>query len=463
VSDRIILPDQPAHPATANAVPVQTQPAQQDQSTANTANAQVQSGQTVGRTSKENNDFYNRLQQSEQQKKEMNKAQQAGVGLPYNLQRNGEAWFSRNPVRPTPSQATLVRVGAMVPLWVTTEDGEERLLLARLVNIGDKQLCQGIALSWERLQEVLRDVVKDTFPDARFEPMRSPLPPHPERTMTALPVELDPGPAPPAEVPTWTPLRLGLALSWAAALVALSAVGLGGSSLLALSERRIRFVQAVTHELRTPLTTQRLYLDMLTSGLVQPDQQADYLRTLNSETDRLHRLVGNVLDFSRLENQRPRLEKTTVAAADLLAQVQANWAGRCQNGAKELVIENEVADGVRLETDVNLLQQIVGNLIDNACKYSKDADDKRIWLRARTDGGKRLVLEVEDHGPGVAAAEKRSIFRPFRRGQSADVIAGGVGLGLALAQRWARLLGGRLLLAQGCKGAGACFRVEVPL
>src|SRR5262249_19089046 len=133
-------------------------------------------------------------------------------------------------------------------------------------------------------------------------------PADPERTMSALPVQLVPRPDEGPAEPGWTPLRIGLALAWAAALVALLAVGLGGWSLLDLSERRIRSASAVTHELRTPLTTLRLYLDMLTGGLVKDERQKEeYLHTLFGETERLNRLVGNVLDFSRLENQAPRL------------------------------------------------------------------------------------------------------------------------------------------------------------
>src|SRR5205085_7677990 len=79
---------------------------------------------------------------------------------------------------------------------------------------------------------------------------------------------------------------------------------------------------------------------------------------------------------------------------------------------------------------------------------------------ARAD---RLVLEVEDRGPGVAARGRAAIFRPFRRGQDADTTAGGVGLGLALAERWARLLGGRLTLEPVDHGSGACFRLEIPV
>src|SRR5580704_503375 len=125
--------------------------------------------------------------------------------------------------------------------------------------------------------------------------------------MTALPVQLDPGRWATTWRPEWTPLRVGLVMAWAAALLALLVVGLGGWSLLDLSERRFRFVSAVTHELRTPLTTLRLYLDMLAGGLIHDEmQKKEYLQTLNGEADRLNRLVGNVLDFSCLENQKPR-------------------------------------------------------------------------------------------------------------------------------------------------------------
>jgi signal transduction histidine kinase len=282
--------------------------------------------------------------------------------------------------------------------------------------------------------------------------------------MTALPFLLDPGPSMVVvSDPGWTPLRVGLALAWLAALIALLAVGLGGWSLLNLSERRIRFVSAVTHELRTPLTTLRLYLDMLVHGLVRDDRQrGEYLHTLHAETDRLNRLVANVLDFSRLENQRPRLNRAPVPVADLLEQVRCTWAGRCQDAEKELIVENALAADASLRTDRELVQQVLGNLIDNACKYSRGAEDRRLWVRVWAEGD-RLVFEIEDRGPGVPVKDRRLIFRDFRRGRGSDETAGGVGLGLALARRWTQLLGGRLTLQSGSEGRGACFRVELPL
>jgi signal transduction histidine kinase len=114
-----------------------------------------------------------------------------------------------------------------------------------------------------------------------------------------------------------------------------------------------------------------------------------------------------------------------------------------------------------LVTDAKLIEQIVGNLIDNACKYSRDAQDRRLWVRARGEKGE-MVFEVEDRGPGIPPGERRSIFNPFRRGTTADVTAGGVGLGLALAQRWVKMLGGRLSV-DSSPGGGACFRVELPM
>ncbi len=389
---------------------------------------------------------------------------------------NNEHWLK--PGLREKSREEIVTPGPWTALWIKTQN--KRLILARQVTIGKQQVCQGILLNWDTLRDQLTAEVKDLFPQAKLQPVRLDIPaadksfpPRPERTMAALPVELDPGTQPamgplpamdprlPLDDPGWTPLRIGLALAWAAALVALAAVGLGGWSLIDLSQRRIRFVSTVTHELRTPLTTLRLYLDMLTGGMVRDEKQKEeYLHTLNNETDRLNRLVGNVLDFSRLENQRPRLEPSTVKAADLLDQVRATWETRCKDADKELIVES--TPELALVTDVKLVQQLLGNLIDNACKYSRSAADRRLWLRARAEG-KIVVLEVEDRGPGVPRKERRSIFRPFRRGQDAEVTAGGVGLGLALSVRWAGLLGGRLTVQPGQDNQGACFRLELPV
>jgi signal transduction histidine kinase len=412
-------------------------------------------------------DYLSRLnRQMESQTRNTTKPQNddAAIALD-NLSRNGENWFTANPGRRKRSEQVAVKLGPMVPIWLPA-DGQsltERLILARHVQIGDKSLCQGIVLDWPRLQSLLLDEVRgDLFPQAAVLPLREEQPAHFERAMALLPVQLTPGPLS-TRLGTFemTPLRIGLILAWSAALVALTAVAVGGWSLIALSERRIRFVSAVTHELRTPLTTLRLYLDMLAGGMVtDPKEKEEYLQTLNIEADRLNRLVGNVLDFSRLENQRPRLARSRVTLQDFVGQIVSIWQGRCEGMEKELIAEYLSSPESDVITDVQVLQQIVGNLIDNACKYSRGAADRRIWLRAGLNDA-RFIVEVEDRGPGVHQDERNHIFRPFRRGRSTEVV-GGAGLGLALARRWAELLGGKLTLCQKPGKTGACFQLVIP-
>jgi signal transduction histidine kinase len=359
-----------------------------------------------------------------------------------------------------PGPPVAVHLGSMRPQWLTAADGTEVLVLARAARLGGKVVYQGVVLDWQKLQAVLKDEVKEQFPDARLVPVKDAAPP--DRTMTALPVQLDPGPRPDPPPAGWTPLRIGLVLAWAAAVIAFAAVGLSGWSLIDLAERRIRFVSAVTHELRTPLTSLRLYLDLLLSGMVEDEQKRrEYLATLNTESDRLHRLIDNVLDFARLERRRTHTTAQPVKVCDLLEQIRQTWADRCGSSGKELVAVCTYPTDGEVCTDPRLVQQVVGNLIDNARKYAKDAADPRIWLWAKPGGGRWVVFEVEDRGPGVTANERRSIFRPFRRGEAADTIAGGAGLGLALAKQWAEALGGRLTYRPADGGVGACFRLEL--
>ena len=351
-------------------------------------------------------------------------------------------------------------VGPLVPAWLGRAD-KGRLVLGRRLELGDKAAYDLAVVDWTRLRSSLAEDVRDLLPQVTLRPVADRFLPSSERALTALPVELDlKGPGPIASA-GWTPLRVGLALAWAGVVVALAAVGLGGWSLIEIAERRMRFVSAVTHELRTPLTTLRLYLDMLAGGMVRDEtRRAEYLETLNTEAERLTRLVDNVLDFSRLENHQSSDQRRPVAVAQVLEDVRMAWQGRCRQVQKELVIENQLAGDVFVLTDDRLVVQILGNLIDNACKYSREADDRRIWLRAN-GRGPRLVFEVEDRGKGVPTSECRSVFQAFRRGRHDDGTTGGVGLGLALARRWAQAIGGRLTLANRTI-TGACFRLELP-
>lgn len=375
---------------------------------------------------------------------------------------NSLNWLSNNVLVGPP--ATHIHLGSMRPVWLPAPDGSDALVLVRAARLDTKTVYQGVVLDWPGLEALLKEEIADLFPDARLVPVRDPAAVVPERAMTALPVQLDPGPVPTLPPAGRTPLRIGLTVAWVAGLLALAAIGFSGRALLDLAERRIRFVSAVTHELRTPLTSLRLYLDLLMSGMVHDEaKRHEYLKTLAGESDRLHRLIDNVLDFAKLEKRRANGDMKPVKVADLLDLLRATWADRVALDGKELVVVSTLPAGAEVVTDAAMVQQIVGNLIDNARKYSRDAADNRIWVWAKPGAGGRAVFEVEDRGPGVPPGERKAIFQPFRRGATADTTAGGAGLGLALAKQWAEVLGGALSYHHPEAAPGACFRLELPL
>lgn len=353
-----------------------------------------------------------------------------------------------------------VQVGPMRPVWLKGENGEEALVLVRAARLENKTVFQGVLLDWPRLKAMLLGEILPQLPQAKLEAVRDAAPN--ERLMTALPAALDPGPEPVPPPAGWTPLRIGLTLGWVAALLALAAAGFVGWTLMDLSERRIRFVSAVTHELRTPLTALRLYTDLLVSGMISDEEkQKEYLRTLGHESERLNTLIENVLDFAKLEKRTVQACCTPMAVTDLLEQAKCTWAERLANEGREFVVMSTLPPEQLVTTDARIASQILGNLIDNARKYSQHAEEKRIWLWARPGEQGRIVFEVEDRGPGVAASESGTIFKPFRRGQNVSA-TGGAGLGLALAKQWTDLLGGTLTYRAVEGGTGACFRLELP-
>jgi signal transduction histidine kinase len=371
------------------------------------------------------------------------------------------AAHAKSMMRAAPQAPNSVQVGPVRPAWLSGKDGKSALALVRTVRLDDRTVFQGVLLDWPKLRDSLLAQVADLFPAATLTPIRTPTPATPELTMTALPAQLDPGASLPPPPTGTTPLRLALGIAWAVVLLAIAAVGLGGHALLDLSERRIRFVAAVTHELRTPLTTLRLYLDLLHSGMVSDEAtRAEYVGILAAEADRLHRLVENVLDFARLENRKPAAELRPVPVADVLAATESEWAGRCRESGKKLVVHSLVAADASVTADAGVLGQVLGILIDNARKYSRDATDSRVWLRATPAERGRVAFEVEDRGPGVPSAERAAVFEPFRRGLTADVAAGGAGLGLSLARHWATQLRGRLT-CRDAAGGGAVFRLTL--
>jgi len=207
-------------------------------------------------------------------------------------------------------------------------------------------------------------------------------------------------------------VRVSIALAWFCVLLAGAAVALLLHGALSLSERRGAFVSAVTHELRTPLTTFKMYAEMLADGMV-PDEtkRRQCLTTLCAEANRLSHLVENVLACARLERGTARSRTETIMLAKLIERVKPRLLQRAEQAGMTLV---EDTDGPALaavvHVDVSLVEQILFNLVDNACKYaSAAATEQSIHLEAQTNG-KLAMLRVRDHGEGISAERAKRLF-----------------------------------------------------
>lgn len=349
--------------------------------------------------------------------------------------------------------APLAIEGMSRPLWMG-----DQLLLARRTSRGGATFVQGCWLDWPELRRRLRDEVADILPDVELIPASVEDVAH---SLTTIPVKIVM--RAPGERPTeWSPIHFALALAWIGLLLAAGAAAVTLSSVLALSERRAAFVAAVTHELRTPLTTFRIYAEMLHERMVPAEKEPVYLETLRAEADRLSHLVDNVLQYARLERGRRQAPRETLAIGALIDRVAPRLARRADQA--ELTLEQQVPAEmaeILVTTDAGAFEQILFNLVDNACKYAASGTDRRLHLEVVGDDG-RFVVRLRDHGPGISAAGQRRLFRPFSKTvQEAAQSAPGVGLGLALSRRLARELHGDLQLDR-TDSQGTVFALTLP-
>ena len=359
---------------------------------------------------------------------------------------------------PLPLAMSEVVAGVLRPVWVDRE-----LVLARQVSIEGKCYVQGCWLDWPAIRSEMLASVRDLAPDGRLVPA-NPVeePGDPGHMLAALPARFVPGTLPPVRDGSVSPVELALVTAWAAAALASLAIALLLRGVLSLSERRAAFVSAVTHELRTPLTTFRMYTEMLADGMVRgEDKRKQYVDTLHAESNRLSHLVENVLAYARLERGRHgnALETTTIGA--LLDRMTDRLAQRAGQAGFELVVAAQgAASAAQLETNSAAVEQILMNLVDNACKYAVTGADRRIHLETTLNDG-ALSLRVRDHGPGVADGQAKRLFRPFSKSaRDAANAAPGIGLGLTLSRRLARGLGGDLRHVPS--NDGACFELTLP-
>lgn len=388
------------------------------------------------------------------------------------------------------SDRSIADIGQTVAEWVEGTDGSIELVFYRSVRTDEGERAEGVRLDWPGLRDSLVTSVEDLLPGSQLIPARGPATVKLERDgnayrLATIPALLVPGPFPVTSATSWmTPALWALLVTWVAMLMALVAVGMVLRATLRLSDRRARFVGAVTHELRTPLTTFRLYAQMLAGGMVtEENARREYLGTLERESIRLGEIVENVLEYARLTRRRPGDARPPgerpITPSELLARVRPVLSRRAEQSGMDLIVSiDPSAESGRLVTcDPRSVERILMNLVENACKYAAPHDsdpelatgpesDPDADTRIHLDLGlsdRALEILVSDHGPGVPRRERERVFGEFHRGPgAAEGSRPGLGLGLALSRGLARETGGDLRLVRR-RGHGAEFLLTIPL
>lgn len=239
-----------------------------------------------------------------------------------------------------------------------------------------------------------------------------------------------------------------------------SMAGRLGEAFTALQESEAaqrRFVADASHELRTPIAALKGILELLADGAVEdPEVRDDFIRTMQDETDRLGRLVSDLLTLAQLDSGGLELQRSTLAASELLGDVARVMHALA--GHADVTLAVDLPDGdVAFDGDRDRILQVLLSFTDNALKHSPSGST--ILLRARADAG-AVTLEVADQGPGIGPDEAARVFERFYRADSARA-GSGAGLGLAIAKEIVEAHGSTISV-ESSPGHGTTFGFALP-
>ena len=259
----------------------------------------------------------------------------------------------------------------------------------------------------------------------------------------------------------------GLLLLWVSLILA--AVLCGGFLLmyrfavgqLRLARQQQDFVSAVSHELKTPLTSIRMYGEMLKAGWADDAKKQTYYDYIHSESERLSRLIENVLQLARLTRNTQHFDLKRATVAELMDMVRSKIATQVERAGFTLELRNDAPADTEVLIDADCFAQIVINLVDNALKFSAAAQRKAVEIASRRESDGRVLVTVRDFGPGIPKGQMKKIFDLFYRPENELTReTAGTGIGLALVQQLAAAMGGRVDV-RNCE-PGAEFRVSLP-
>jgi PAS domain S-box-containing protein len=202
------------------------------------------------------------------------------------------------------------------------------------------------------------------------------------------------------------------------------------------------FISTVSHELRTPMTSIKGYTDLLLMSAVGElnEQQRRFLDTVKTNVDRLADLVADLLDISRIESGRLRLELEELELGKVLTQAASALRG--QFAARRILIESEIGDGLKTLGDAERITQVITNILQNACQYTRPGG--QVVLSAYREG-QEIRIDVADTGIGISEKDQKRLFERFFRADHPVVMeTQGTGLGLAIIKSIVEMHNGRV-------------------
>jgi len=236
-----------------------------------------------------------------------------------------------------------------------------------------------------------------------------------------------------------------------------------GITQIAISQQHQDFVSAVSHELKTPLTSIRLYGEMLREGWATEDKKKQYYNYIYDESERLSRLIENVLQLSRITHNSLHINLKNISVHELLDNVYSKINSQVEHSKFTLNINcsEKIAES-QLNVDIDYFSQIFINLVDNALKFATNSDIKTIDINCELHKQNTIVFSIRDYGPGIRPDQLKKIFKLFYRSENEltrETV--GTGIGLALVQQFMLAMDGRIDVIN--KKPGAEFRVYFPL
>lgn len=227
-----------------------------------------------------------------------------------------------------------------------------------------------------------------------------------------------------------------------------------------LRQLKEHFIGNVSHELKTPLSLIRMFSEMLVTGRVQGEaKRVEYTRVIHNESERMSRLINNLLDFSGLSRgvEQKHLERVNLGILVANAMEAYRYEAEKAGFRMALHVDPDIPDTL---ADPSAVTMALFNLLDNSIKYS--GDRKEVEVRV-TRGDGTLSLAVIDKGLGIPHAEQEKIFDQFYRGSGSSVSGvRGSGIGLAITRYVARMHGGEISVKSE-PGAGSVFTLEIPI